>query len=128
MATACSVLLVDLSPASTRSFAWLESVLPHLRSETASLASAVALVQSRRWDLIFIDISCDATEVTWFLIDLLLIKLRDRDPMPALQVRRTVSQRSPVHLPDSVDRYQLLDVVLSLTSEQLVLQRFTEHL
>ncbi|WP_298924826.1 hypothetical protein [uncultured Ramlibacter sp.] len=118
----CNLLLVEFSQASAMSFSWLEMNMPNLHAEKASLTRAISQADAHAYEMIFIDIPTDATQIEWYLIGDLVRRQRSRDPMPVMvpvvpsgtvlkSMRSTLSQVSPVYLTHPIDLQDLLQVV-----------------
>ena len=126
MSADCNFLLVEFSAASAMAFSWLEMSMPNLRAEKASLARAISRADAQAFDMIFIDIPNDASQLEWLLIDDLVRRQRERDPMPVIvpvvpsgtvlrTMRRTLAEVCPVYLTHPIDLQQLMQVVLSFS-------------
>ena len=118
----CNLLLVEFSQASAMSFSWLEMNMPNLHAVKASLTRSFSQADAHAYEMIFIDIPTDATQIEWYLIGDLVRRQRSRDPMPVMvpvvpsgtvlkSMRSTLSQVSPVYLTHPIDLQDLLQVV-----------------
>ena len=125
----CRLLLVEFSAAGAVPFSWLEMNMPHLRADTASLTRAISRADERAYEMIFIDIPHDTTQLEWSLIADLVRRQQARDPRPVLvpvvpsgtvlaNMRRRLAEVSPVYLTHPIDLRQLQQVIQSFAAVQ----------
>jgi CheY-like chemotaxis protein len=125
----CRLLLVEFSAAGAVPFSWLETNMPELRVDKASLTRAISRADDHAYDMIFIDIPADITPLEWSLIEDLVHRQQARDPVPVVvpvvpsgtvlhSMRRGLAEVSPVYLTHPIDLRQLQQVIQSFANVQ----------
>ncbi len=121
------LLLVEFTPEDITAFRWLEQGLAHLRVEDCSLLRAYRRLEQQVYDIVFIDIPRDATQMQLNLVRDLAQQLRMRRPTPVMvpmvdsgeQLGKGDSvliQVCPVYLTRPLNLQDLLQIVQTFAS------------